>query len=77
MISDLKHLSNRKERMPWSSFVAFLVIGVVLVVMGERDRAHMKDNQALAETVYAQAQFIETMQCGSGFEMGMPIEAGS
>jgi hypothetical protein len=77
MINDLKHLGNPPKPVPWNSVVKLVIILAVLVWMGERDREQSKDNQALAEVVYAQAQIIDTMQCGAGLEMSMPIEVRS
>jgi hypothetical protein len=73
-MTELKHLGTRPDPVPWGSVIKLIVILSVLVWMGERDREQSRDNQALAEVVYTQAQIIETMQCGSGIEMSMPIE---
>jgi hypothetical protein len=40
--------------------------------MGERDRQHVIDKNALTDVVHSQANIIDTMPC-AGLEMSMPI----
>lgn len=69
--SDLKHLGNRR-RIPWASIIKGLVIVAVLIWMGERDRQHVIDKNALTDVVHSQANIIDTMPC-SDMEMSIPI----
>jgi len=57
---------------PWATGIKLLIIGGAFILMSVRDHEHIKDNVALSEAVYAQAQVIESMECGP--EMIMPIE---
>lgn len=69
--SDLKHLGNRR-RIPWASIIKGIVIVSVLIWMGERDRQHVIDKNALKDVVHSQAHIIGTMPCGE-LEMSLPI----
>lgn len=70
-MTDLKHFGNRR-RIPWASIIKGLVIVAVLIWMGERDRQHVIEKNALTDVVHTQANIIDTMPCG-GMEMSMPI----
>jgi len=77
MISDLKHSGNPPKPIPWFSVIVLFVVLSVVVWMQHRDREHMRDNQALVETVTALQEVIDNTQCGAGFEMSMPVNVGS
>jgi hypothetical protein len=70
-MTDLKHLGNRR-RIPWASIIKFVVIALALIWMGERDRQHVIEKNALTDVVHSQANIIDTMPCG-GVEMSIPI----
>lgn len=70
-MTDLKHLGNRR-RIPWASIIKGLVIVAVFIWMGERDRQHVIEKNALTDKVNMQTYVIDTMPCG-GMEMSMPI----
>jgi hypothetical protein len=70
-MTDLKHFGNRR-RIPWASIIKGLVIVAVLIWMGERDRQHVIEKNALTDVVHSQAHIIDTMPCG-GLEMSIPI----
>jgi hypothetical protein len=69
--SDLKHLGNRR-RIQWASIIKFVVIALALIWMGERDRQHVIEKNALTDVVHTQANIIDTMPC-QDLEMNIPI----
>lgn len=70
-MTDLKHFGNRRG-IPWASIIKFVVIALALIWMGERDRQHVIEKNALTDVVHTQAHIIDTMPCGE-LEMSMPI----
>lgn len=70
-MTDLKHFGNRR-RIPWASIIKFVVIALALIWMGERDRQHVIEKNALTDVVHTQARIIDTMPC-AGLEMSIPI----
>jgi len=72
MISDYKHYGNRRRPIPWASIIKGLIIIAAIIWMGERDRQHVIEKNALTDKVNTQAYIIDTMPC-AGLEMSMPI----
>jgi hypothetical protein len=70
-MTDLKHFGNRR-RIPWASIIKGLLIVAALIWMGERDRQHVIEKNALTDVVHTQARIIDTMPC-AGLEMSIPI----
>jgi len=70
-MTDLKHFGNRRG-IPWASIIKFVVIALALIWMGERDRQHVIEKNALTDVVHTQARIIDTMPC-AGLEMSIPI----
>jgi len=70
-MNDLKNFGNRR-RIPWSSIIKGLLIVVALIWMGERDRQHVIEKNALTDVVHTQAHIIDTMPCAD-LEMSIPI----
>ncbi|OJY11807.1 MAG: hypothetical protein BGO99_02680 [Nitrosospira sp. 56-18] len=71
IMTDLKHFGNRRG-IPWASIIKFVVIALALIWMGERDRQHVIEKNALTDVVHTQARIIDTMPC-AGLEMSIPI----
>lgn len=73
-MNDLKHLGSRRRPIPWASIIKVIVIVTVMIWMGERDRQHVIEKNALADVVSTQAYIIDTMQCGGAeFQMSSPL----
>lgn len=62
-MTDLKHFGNRRP-LPWSSIVKVMIVVAVMIWMGERDRQHIIEKNALADAVHYQAHVIDAMECG-------------
>lgn len=75
MIYDLKNIGipPKPKRSEWASLAKLAIILAVLVWMENRDDEHMKDNQALAETVAYQQAVIDGTGCGASLDMIIPI----
>jgi len=71
IMTDLKHFGNRRG-IPWASIIKLVVIALALIWMGERDRQHVIEKNALTDVVHTQARIIDTMPC-AGLEMSIPI----
>jgi len=51
IMTDLKHFGNRRG-IPWASIIKFVVIALALIWMGERDRQHVIEKNALTDVVH-------------------------